>query len=277
MIFIFDETDYSLIKLKNVKTYSFPEYYSCNKTTLLTSVFTHCKSSGGQSTYIGHAGGGMEINNDDIFIGLGDTNIASSVFNSTYTTRNGSLPWGTILKFKFDYDNLELIGNGNHKDSSLSEVWITGVRNPYRFSINGNSMWIADLGTYIEDEINFVSLNDNNIDLGWPFYEGAFSHQPFPYYSNDKTSFKAPIFSERIGGLIGGQILKVDGKNIYIYGTLDGRLFGLEIQNNGILKVEFNLPEFDFGDGNILLSIEKSRLGILLMSSDGLITEIKNS
>ena len=194
-----------------------------------------------------------------------------------YTTRNKNLPWGTILKFEFDYNLLSLVGTGNHVESSLEEVWIKGVRNPYRFSINKNSIWIADLGTSVEDEINLVPLYENNVDLGWPYFEGEFAHQPFYNASVNSINQKSPIFSERIGGLIGGHFLQISGKNLYVFGTLDGRLFGLEIVASGILKYQLNIENTDFEDGNFLLSIEKSRNGIFLMSSSGNIVEIKNN
>ena len=273
---LYQYIDDNFLKIKTLKQYSFPEYSKCNDAILLVEVYSHCSEFGETSEYIGHAGGGLQISNFDVYVGLGDTNIASSVYNSVYTVRRNDSPWGSILKFTFDYENLELIPSGNHRDSFLSEVWIKGLRNPYRFSINRDSLWIADLGTYIEDEINLVSLKDMNVDLGWPFYEGDFEHQPFPssFYLDSQ---KAPVFSERIGGLIGGHILKINGKNFYTFGTLDGKLFAIEFQQDGISKFEINYGKSDFAEGNFLLSIEKSREGILLLSSSGLILQIQDS
>ena len=274
---LFQLNEEKLIRIKTLKEYKFPKYSRCNKSTILVKIYDHCETEGEENTYIGHAGGGIQVNDGKIYIGLGDTNIASSVFNSMYTTRDKNLPWGTILKFEFDYNSLSLIGIGNHDESNLEEVWIKGLRNPYRFSINKNSIWIADLGTSVEDEINLVPLNENNTDLGWPYFEGEFAHQPFYNVSVDSITQKSPIFSERIGGLIGGHFLQINGKNLYVFGTLDGRLFGLEIVAGGVLKYQINIGNTDFEDGNFLLSIEKSRNGIFLMSSSGNIVEIKNN
>ena len=57
-------------------------------------------------------------------------------------------------------------------------------------------------------------LNENNVDLGWPYFEGEFAHQPFYNISVNSIKQKSPIFSERIGGLIGGHFLKISGKNL---------------------------------------------------------------
>ena len=274
---LFQFSDKKVTKIKTLKEYKFPKYYKCNKSTLLLEIYRHCESEGVESTYIGHAGGGIQVHDGEIYIGLGDTNIASSVFNSMYTTRDNNLPWGTILKFEFNYNLLKLVGTGNHSESYLEEVWIKGLRNPYRFSINKNSIWIADLGTSVEDEINLVPLNENNVDLGWPYFEGEFAHQPFYNISVNSIKQKSPIFSERIGGLIGGHFLKISGKNLYVFGTLDGRLFGLEIVSSGILKYQINIENLDFEDGNFLLSIEKSRNGIYLLTSNGTVARIDNS
>ncbi len=274
---LFQFSDEKVTKIKTIKEYKFPKYFKCNNSTLLLEIYRHCESEGEESTYIGHAGGGIQVHNGAIYIGLGDTNIASSVFNSMYTTRDMNLPWGTILKFEFDYNLLNLVGTGNHSESHLEEVWIKGLRNPYRFSINKNSIWIADLGTSVEDEINLVPLNENNVDLGWPYFEGEFAHQPFYNTSVNSIKQKSPIFSERIGGLIGGHFLKISGKNLYVFGTLDGRLFGLEIVASGILKYQINIENLDFEDGNFLLSIERSRNGIYLLTSNGTVARIDNS
>lgn len=274
---LFQLNNLQLKKIKTLKEYSFPEYSKCNKSNLLVKIFTHCEENGEESTYIGHAGGGVQIQDGKIYIGLGDTNIASSVFNSIYTTRDEDLPWGSILKFEFDYNQLILNGIGNHKDSKLKEVWIKGVRNPYRFSINAGSIWIADLGTSIEDEVNTVSLNQNNIDLGWPYFEGEFSHQPFFSFNENEIKHKLPIYSERIGGLIGGHFLQVNGKNLYTFGTLNGDIFGLELSEDGLTKYSFNFDQKPIEEGSFLLSIEKSQNGILLLSSNGKIFEIINN
>jgi len=77
--------------------------------------------------------------------------------------------------------------------------------------------------------------------------------------------------------LIGGHFLKISGKNLYVFGTLDGRLFGLEIVSSGILKYKINIENLDFEDGNFLLSIEKSRNGIYLLTSNGTVARIDNS
>ena len=253
---LFQFSEEKLTKIKTLKEYKFPKYSKCNKSLLLVRIYNHCESEGAESNYIGHAGGGIQVHNGEIYIGLGDTNIPSSVFNSIYTTRDANLPWGTILKFEFDYNLLSLVGIGNHTESNLTEVWIKGLRNPYRFSINKNSIWIADLGTSVEDEINLVPLNTNNVDLGWPYYEGGFAHQPFDNVSINSITQKSPIFSERIGGLIGGHFLQINGKNLYTFGTLDGRLFGLEFVESGVLKYKINIKNTDFEKGNFLLSIE---------------------
>jgi uncharacterized protein (TIGR03437 family) len=49
------------------------------------------------------------------------------------------------------------------------EIWALGLRNPWRFSFDGDEMWIADVGQNAMEEIDLGAAGAN---YGWPIREG---------------------------------------------------------------------------------------------------------
>ncbi|WP_448548564.1 PQQ-dependent sugar dehydrogenase [Thalassotalea fusca] len=54
----------------------------------------------------------------------------------------------------------------------LDEIWISGVRNPYRITVDGADTYICDVGQNKIEEVTMVSGGEN---LGWPLKEGTFA------------------------------------------------------------------------------------------------------
>jgi len=54
------------------------------------------------------------------------------------------------------------------------EVWLMGLRNPWRFSVDKRTddLWIGDVGESRYEEINRVGPNPRRIHLGWSCREG---------------------------------------------------------------------------------------------------------
>ncbi|MFD5317504.1 PQQ-dependent sugar dehydrogenase [Streptomyces sp. NPDC127098] len=56
-----------------------------------------------------------------------------------------------------------------------SEIWISGVRNPWRFSVDqaDGSLWIGDVGQGRWEEIDHLEAGEQaGVNLGWSCYEG---------------------------------------------------------------------------------------------------------
>ena len=64
-------------------------------------------------------------------------------------------------------------GNAAPGNPFGNEVYYPGVRNPWRFSIDGNRMYIADVGQDRLEEIDVVSLFAGGTNFGWPVTEGS--------------------------------------------------------------------------------------------------------
>jgi glucose/arabinose dehydrogenase len=55
------------------------------------------------------------------------------------------------------------------------EIWLMGFRNPWRFAFDRatNDFYIADVGEWLEEEINFYPVGSPaGANFGWEFYEG---------------------------------------------------------------------------------------------------------
>jgi glucose/arabinose dehydrogenase len=53
------------------------------------------------------------------------------------------------------------------------EIWAIGLRNPWRFSFDGDRIWIADVGQGEIEEIDSATTDDRELNFGWPIYEGS--------------------------------------------------------------------------------------------------------
>ena len=63
-------------------------------------------------------------------------------------------------------------------DAGLDEIWVYGLRNPWRFSFDRltDDMYIADVGEYTWEEVHFQPANSQGGEnYGWPAYEGTHS------------------------------------------------------------------------------------------------------
>jgi glucose/arabinose dehydrogenase len=53
------------------------------------------------------------------------------------------------------------------------EIWASGLRNPWRFSFDGDSLYIADIGQDAVEEVDLVSASQAGLDYGWNRMEGG--------------------------------------------------------------------------------------------------------
>jgi glucose/arabinose dehydrogenase len=60
------------------------------------------------------------------------------------------------------------------KRGARPEIWVYGLRNPWRFSIDiDNSLWIGDVGQGLIEEINHIRPWQRGANLGWSCREGT--------------------------------------------------------------------------------------------------------
>jgi glucose/arabinose dehydrogenase len=123
------------------------------------------------------------------------------------------------------------------QDKVRDEIWSTGLRNPWRFSIDAatGNLYIADVGQARYEEINFQAAgNGGRQNYGWNLLEGNASY-PAGSPAVNTASLTAPVFvydhtqgKSVTGGYVyrGGAIAGLQGT--YVYGDfVNGNIWGL--------------------------------------------------
>lgn len=81
------------------------------------------------------------------------------------------------------------------------EVWVYGVRNPWRISFDGADLYVADVGQATREELTLLDTASGGSNLGWDILEGTYCHStgsplclanpfvpPTLEYNNDATT-----------------------------------------------------------------------------------------
>ena len=67
------------------------------------------------------------------------------------------------------FGNAPCGGNGTGA-SACPEIYASGLRNPWRWSFDGNTLWVADVGQGQREEVDRVTSGGN---FGWRCFEGT--------------------------------------------------------------------------------------------------------
>jgi glucose/arabinose dehydrogenase len=109
-----------------------------------------------------HNGGMIQFGPDGIlYVGLGDGGAANDRFNNA---QNLDTLLGGIVSISVDGD----------PDPTLFN---SGLRNPWRFWIDGDVIYIADVGQAVYEEVSVTDLAAD-INFGWPITEGLHCFRP---------------------------------------------------------------------------------------------------
>lgn len=169
---------------------------------------------------IRHYGGDIHFGPDGyLYVAIGD---GADAFNQG---QDPSSLFASILRLDVDggepyaipADNPFVDGGG------AGEVWVYGLRNPWRFAIDpvSDTMVIADVGQALWEEVNVIGLDQGGANLGWPIAEGDTC---FRDPSCDRSPFVAPavVYDHSdgcsvTGGFVyrGAAIPEIDGHYFY--------------------------------------------------------------
>ncbi len=126
-----------------------------------------------------HNGGGMAIGPDGfLYLGLGDGGGAGDPLD---TGQDPSDLLGSLLRIDPVPDGTRNytvpVGNPFAAGGGAPEVWLYGVRNPWRFSFDASTgdLWLADVGQDLFEEMNVLGAATDNgygANLGWNEVEG---------------------------------------------------------------------------------------------------------
>ncbi|GJM22820.1 MAG: hypothetical protein DHS20C15_27350 [Planctomycetota bacterium] len=208
----------------------------------------------------------FRINELNFIHNLGDLEFGSDgyLYMTKGDDRNGgqnlTTIHGTVLRIDVDFGpGNALSANGNYAiphdnpfvsgtSGELGEIWAYGFRNPWRLSIDGSDVWVADIGEGDIEEVNLVPAGGN---YGWSAKEGSFAYLPGVGVTDDLSGLPAGPFVDPIGeydhgqgdrSLTGGVIYRgarfPDLVGDYVFGEwISGRVFHMDTNTGAIERL----------------------------------------
>jgi len=76
------------------------------------------------------------------------------------------------------------------------EIWALGLRNPWRFSFDGEQLYTADVGQEAREEVNLATLAQGGLNYGWDTMEGTACYSATVC---DRTGLTLPVFEYEHG------------------------------------------------------------------------------
>jgi glucose/arabinose dehydrogenase len=120
--------------------------------------------------YRNHNGGMVAFGPDGyLYIGMGDGGSAGD------PQRHGQDPTSllaSILRISVDGDPYSVPPNPWAAEGGAAEVWAKGLRNPWRFSFDGDLLYIGDVGQDAWEEIDIAHVDSQRLNFGWSVMEG---------------------------------------------------------------------------------------------------------
>jgi len=117
-----------------------------------------------------HNGGHILFGPDGmLYVALGDGGGAGDPFNNG---QNSGTLLGSLLRLDVDGgDPYALPGNNPFGN----EIWAIGLRNPWRVAFDPveGTLYIADVGQAIFEEVNVVDDDESGLNYGWRIMEGS--------------------------------------------------------------------------------------------------------
>ncbi len=121
-----------------------------------------------------HNGGMIQFGPDGaLYLGLGDGGGAGDRYGNG---QNQNTLLGGIVRIDVD--------------TGEATLWQHGLRNPWRFWIDGDRVWIGDVGQNSYEEIDLAPITDQGLNYGWPIVEGNHCYQA---QTCDTSGFTMPL------------------------------------------------------------------------------------
>ena len=89
-----------------------------------------------------------------------------------------------------------------------NEIFARGLRNPYRFTFDGNKILIADVGQNRREEVNIETAKGaRGANFGWNVYEGTLRFRPGNLAHHDKPAHQYSHAGSACS-IIGGEVIR---------------------------------------------------------------------
>ena len=188
-----------------------------------------------------HNGGQLALGPDGfLYIGVGD---GGGSYDPDGNGQDTTTLLGSVLRIDTFTTGADLyaIPAGNPftaEDEALAEIFLWGVRNPWRFSFDqaNGDMWLADVGQDTSEEVNYLPAatgGGRGANLGWGSMEGYLAvdgaseppdHVP-PIYVYGHEAGRCSV----TGGFVYRGTLVPDLDGAYIFGDFcSGEILGLK-------------------------------------------------
>ncbi|HUN22420.1 MAG TPA: PQQ-dependent sugar dehydrogenase [Anaerolineales bacterium] len=196
--------------------------------------------------YSNHNGGMVTFGADGLlYLGLGDGGFYGDP--DANGQNNGQL-LGKILRLDVTSDPPYTIPADNPfaQGGGAPEIWLTGLRNPWRFSFDRatGDLWVGDVGQNAWEEVNFVPASQRGGgNFGWNILEGTHCYSA---ESCSTDGFIPPVWTygreggncSVIGGYVyRGEISELQGR--YFFGDYcSGKVWTLQQDTRGVWQSE---------------------------------------
>ncbi|HZP21295.1 MAG TPA: PQQ-dependent sugar dehydrogenase [Bauldia sp.] len=143
--------------------------------------------------YANHNGGWLAFGPDGfLYVGMGDGGSGGDPHGNG---QNTGVLLGKILRIDVDRGEPYAIPPGNPfaGGGGAPEVFLYGLRNPWRAAFDGNRLYIADVGQNMYEEVDVLDLaSAAGANLGWNRMEGL--HCFRPRSGCDRSGLVLPVF-----------------------------------------------------------------------------------
>lgn len=182
--------------------------------------------------------------------------------------------YGTLIRLDVDRgESYAIPGDNPFADGveGAREVWALGLRNPWRFSFDGDRIWIADVGQDGWEEVNVLHPGMVAPNFGWPIFEGRHCFQG-PDSLCESTDFVAPIFeldhARGACAIVGGYVYRAAAypelEGTYIFADRCSReLMGIRLEDGEVAEFKVfqaeapRLTSFGVdGDGELYITAD---------------------
>jgi glucose/arabinose dehydrogenase len=162
--------------------------------------------------YANHNGGAIEFGPDGyLYVALGDGGSGGDPENRA---QNLSSLLGKILRLDVSPATGYSIPGGNPfvGKTGADEIWLYGLRNPFRFSFDraNGDLWIGDVGQNEWEEIDVARAGVGGLNFGWKVMEGAHCFSPSSGCSTSGKALPIVEYAHDVGGcaVIGGHVYR---------------------------------------------------------------------
>lgn len=205
--------------------------------------------------FANHNGGHIVFGPDGyLYVGLGDGGLAGD------PNANGQNPGtllGSILRLDVGATGPYTIPSDNPfvGRAGADEVWVYGLRNPWRFSFDdADNLWIGDVGQDAWEEVTRIGPNQGGANLGWNTWEGTHHYPTGVEGDGNAVGYVFPVAQYANDGphcsVTGGMVIE----DRYLFGDFcSGNIWSMPTDggrgSHGLhLESGLNVASFGFGE-----------------------------